>query len=411
MRKICAAVTICFVFVAIAPFSFAQQTDLKQEIDARTRELREIHQQIEETQDQLYETEKKGRTLKQDISRSNYSINQLNLTIKSSKIHVEKLGLEINSLDINIEDAQKSIELKKRAINDILRELQIKGDVSVVETLLKNQSLAEGLNEIQSLAELRNLLADDIENLKGLKLTLGGQLNQVSSKKNRVERESKSSKVKKSLLETERTNNKELLAFTASQTKAYGELINNLAKRQEEIAREIEAMEATLRKQINTDLLPQERPGVLGWPVDGYKRVTQEYGATAFARYAYKGKWHNGIDIGAPVGTSVLSAGEGLVLSVGNQDKYCPEGAYGKFVVVRHPNNLVTLYAHLSRIAVSPGDRVERGGVVGYIGTTGYSTGYHLHFTVYDGNTFRMGPSRVCGPMPFGGDIDPNKYL
>jgi len=68
---------------------------------------------------------------------------------------------------------------------------------------------------------------------------------------------------------------------------------------------------------------------------------------------------------------------------------------------------LTTLYGHLSRIVVQKGDFVKRGQVIGYSGQTGYATGPHLHFTVYAKTTFYMGPSKVCGPMPYGGDLNP----
>ncbi|MEK7566353.1 MAG: M23 family metallopeptidase, partial [Patescibacteria group bacterium] len=95
----------------------------------------------------------------------------------------------------------------------------------------------------------------------------------------------------------------------------------------------------------------------------------------------------------------------------GNQDKYCYRGAYGKFVVVEHENNLTTLYAHFSLITATQGKEVRRGDLIGYVGRTGYATGPHLHFTVFASQTFRMGPSLMCGPMPFGGDINPTNYL
>ena len=117
------------------------------------------------------------------------------------------------------------------------------------------------------------------------------------------------------------------------------------------------------------------------------------------------------MDFGVPLGTSILASEEGTVLAVGNQDSYCYRGAYGKFVVIEHKNNLTTLYAHLSQYGVKKGDVVKRGQVIGYSGKTGYATGPHLHFTVFAGPTFYMGPSKVCGPMPFGGDLNPMGYL
>lgn len=394
-------------------FSFAQsQTELQQAIDVKTKELREIHQKIVETQDDLIETGKKKKTLSREISKNTYRVNQLRLTLQSNKINIQKLGLEINSLNYDVQSAQDEIKLKSEAINKILRELQIKDGESLIVTFLKNQSLAESLAEIDNLREIRLALKTDVKTLQTLKTGLNDKLGQVGTKKSSVEREYNTSKVRKSLVEEQTIERRQLLALTKTQEKSYEQLLDELAEKQAQIAREIEKFEADLRRRINPELIPAKRPGVLSWPVKkGYKSVTQNYGATKFARYGYKGQWHNGIDIGSPLGTPILAAGDGLVFSTGDQDKYCRGGAYGKFIIVKLNNNLTTLYAHLSRIAVTPGDQIKRGDVIGYMGSTGYSTGSHLHFTVYDSNTFLMKQSRSCGIMPYGGDINPASYL
>ena len=117
------------------------------------------------------------------------------------------------------------------------------------------------------------------------------------------------------------------------------------------------------------------------------------------------------MDLRAAVGTPILSAENGIVKGTGNSDIQCPGGSYGKWVLVEHPNKLSTLYAHLSFIKVSTGQEVKRGEVVGYSGDTGYTTGPHLHFTVYDARTVQIKPSRVCGLLPYGGYLDPIVYL
>ena len=96
---------------------------------------------------------------------------------------------------------------------------------------------------------------------------------------------------------------------------------------------------------------------------------------------------------------------------VGNQDKYCPRAAYGKFIVVRFDNGLTGIYGHLSGQIVSVGNRVERGQLIGYMGRTGWATGPHVHFTVWSSATYTIRQTRTCGPMPVGGDINPMPYL
>lgn len=102
-------------------------------------------------------------------------------------------------------------------------------------------------------------------------------------------------------------------------------------------------------------------------------------------------RMHRGVDIAAPSGTAVYSSAEGEVLRLGRQ----PEG-YGNFIEMRHPNGMTTLYAHLSRIDVASGDRVLAGERIGLVGSTGYSTGPHLHFEVRR-NGEQVNPSRVVG--------------
>jgi murein DD-endopeptidase MepM/ murein hydrolase activator NlpD len=132
--------------------------------------------------------------------------------------------------------------------------------------------------------------------------------------------------------------------------------------------------------------------------------LTQYFGNTAFAQSgAYNGKGHNGVDFGVPPGTKVTAALAGTVVETGNTDAVSGCLSYGKWILVRHPNGLSTLYAHLSAISVSAGQQVVTGQLLGYSGNTGYSTGPHLHFTVYASsgvNVVRLGDVKAitsCG--------------
>ena len=98
-------------------------------------------------------------------------------------------------------------------------------------------------------------------------------------------------------------------------------------------------------------------------------------------------------------------------MALGDQDQYCRKGAYGKYIIIKHQNNLATLYGHLAGFNTAIGSIIGRGDVIGYLGSTGYATGPHLHFTVYDASTYAMRSSVSCGLMPSGGDLDPTKYL
>ncbi len=100
---------------------------------------------------------------------------------------------------------------------------------------------------------------------------------------------------------------------------------------------------------------------------------------------------HKGVDMAAPQGTSVFVACEGEVLRTGYD-----AGGYGRFIEVRHPNGMSTLYAHLSRVDVSRGDRIASGERIGLVGSTGRSTGPHLHFEVRRDHA-QVNPTSVLG--------------
>jgi murein DD-endopeptidase MepM/ murein hydrolase activator NlpD len=111
-------------------------------------------------------------------------------------------------------------------------------------------------------------------------------------------------------------------------------------------------------------------------PIDG-ARLTSGYGMRFHPILGYT-KMHKGVDFGAPRGTPVMAAGDGVIM------KASPFGTYGNYIEIRHNNNYETAYAHLSGYApgVHAGARVRQGQVIGYVGTTGRSTGPHLHYEV-----------------------------
>ncbi|PZO05120.1 MAG: peptidase M23 [Alphaproteobacteria bacterium] len=124
-------------------------------------------------------------------------------------------------------------------------------------------------------------------------------------------------------------------------------------------------------------------------PVRGYA-INSSYGLRRLADES-AARHHDGVDIAAPLGTSVYVASEGVVLRTG----YDPDG-YGRFIEVQHPNGMTTLYGHLSRVDVASGTAVTNGERIGLVGSTGRSTGPHLHFEVRR-NDRQINPTRVLG--------------
>ena len=117
--------------------------------------------------------------------------------------------------------------------------------------------------------------------------------------------------------------------------------------------------------------------GTYLWPSADSYYVTSLYGNRLHPILGY---WtmHNGIDIGASYGTSIYASDGGLVVT--STSSY----SYGEYVMIAHGNGRYTLYAHMSQRLVSEGDTVSQGDVIGYVGSTGYATGPHIHFEIYE---------------------------
>ena len=400
-----------------ASFSFAAtQQELQDAINKKNAELQQVNNQILETQKQLEATQQTGSTLKKTITNIDKQVNQLNLNIHSSEITIEKLNLEISSLQYDITDTEVKVYSKKEAIDEILRQLQQTSEDTPLTVFLKGDQLTDGFFELQSLKDLNKNLTDNVAQLNVLEDQLNGALQEATNKNQQKKSENQTLKNKKSITEDLKQEKQTLLQQTKNQEKTYQQQLSNLEKQQIAIADEITKFEADLRSSFNTSLLPTKRPGVFSWPIKmtndgGTGRITQEYGVFS---YLYKGKSHNGIDIGGtPIGTPVYAAADGQVQTIGDNDKSSYQKyQYGKYILLKHNNNLSTLYAHLSRIVVGAGTSVSRGDLIGYSGNTGYSTGPHLHFGVYWAPSIIMKSIPPAhGLVPIGVTVNPGDYL
>lgn len=398
---------------------FAQTTvgtvdDLKSSIEEKAKELTKVSDEIAEVETNLNNSKSKEVGIKKDLSRLGANIQQLNLKVRAGEISVEKLRLELKNLSLNIRDIEDGIKLKRSAVASSLRLVQQRDSENIVMMILKNASLSASVAEAQNIMDLNDGLSVDIAGLKSLQDELRDTLTDTDIKKQQIEKETINAKYNKSLVEEQKSDRERLLNLTKAEQKIYAERLLQLEKEQEKITQVMEELEQKLRKTFDPSLLPLKRPGVLGYPITDPK-VTQDYGATAFAQQAYKSKFHNGIDFAAPIGTPIYAAEDGTVFAVHNNDAGTlrwQKFQYGKYVVIKHDNNLATLYAHLSNQTVSVGQNVKRGDIIGYSGSTGYTTGPHIHFTVFWAPSIQLKsipPAR--GLVPIGVTIEPGDYL
>ena len=380
---------------------------IQQQIDKLAAEQNAITAEIQKTQNTLSAISNKGKTLKEEVKRLEANLRQVNLGIQSSENQIKKLQLEIQILERDIESQEVAVESRRAIAGELLRNLQIKDDENLLLILLKSESLAESVAEAQVIETINNNLLKEVSELRVLREKLESELEQITGKKRSVEVENKSLVVRKEVSEDQKKEQAVLLEQTKNQEKVYQSVLSELEQRQQALSNEIEEMETKLRASQDPGALPLARAGVLGWPTE-VPYLTQGYGATEFAQKAYKSKFHNGIDLRArPVGQPLYAPADGIVMATGDNGSV----QYGKYILMKHDNNLSTLLGHLSRFAVSEGDAVKRGDLVGYSGNTGYSFAPHLHFVVYISSSVFLKSFAGAGLVPVGSTLNPLDYL
>ena len=408
---------ICVIFgvCALAVFGLFRNAwavsvdDLKLQIDAKNEEIKKIQEEIRGYNEEISKKNKTANTLKNKITTLNGSIMNLRRNISLTEAKISQKKLEIRELEIFILDKEVAIAEKRQTIASTLRVFFERERRGLLSFLAEGASLSDVFGYFDQSENFQKELNGAIVSLRDLKQELEENRSVAEARQGELTKFQGELSDKKIITELEKKEQQGVLTQTKNQEKRYQELLAEREKQFDEIQREIEGLEEELRKQVDPSSLPPRREGFFAMPTRG--RATQGYGETPFAKNSHFYKFHNGIDIAAPTGMEVIAAAGGRVIAVGNSDSYCPRGAYGKYIVVDHGNNLATLYAHLSLQKASEGQDVARGERIGYVGSTGRSTGPHLHFTVYDMRTLELKRSKLCGILPYGGSINPNGYL
>ncbi len=186
--------------------------------------------------------------------------------------------------------------------------------------------------------------------------------------------------------EAERRATENEIAQLSAELKRQEEAERKAREEAERRAREEAARNAANNKGSTTTSKPVSTySGSFGWPLNGYSspstaRISSGFGSRTNP-ITFRAEFHNGIDLPAPRGTGIYAPADGTVSSSG------VKGGYGNCVVISHGGGVVTLYGHCDSLHCVTGQKVKKGDLIARVGTTGQSTGNHLHFTIYEGGT------------------------
>lgn len=306
------------------------------------------------------------------------------ITKVSEKIHSLEVDIDANQVKIDqtakeLEEAEaKSAEQNESYITRVKYMIE-NGDQTYLEMLSTSNSLTDFLNRmeiVKMVSEYDKNLLDTLKATEEKIRTLKDDLDktQATLNANKSNLESNKATLNAKIAQNEERQ-KKLESDIAAYQKAY-----EAAQKQEAAA----WASAQAKVSTNTKFVG----GQFGWPSASSTIITSQYGRRLHPVLGtYRG--HAGIDIGAGYGTNVLAANDGTVIVAGYNS-----GGYGNYVIIDHGGGYTTLYGHNSSLCVSAGQKVTRGTVIAKCGSTGLSSGPHIHFEV------RVNGSPV-NPLPY----------
>lgn len=395
---------------------------LQAQIEERNTRLTDIESEIKEYELALQEVGAEKDTLQNKIKQLRLERDKVQADISYTQNKIDATDLAISKLQIEIAETEEKITTSKATIAAILRRMDQADDEPLVEILLRQQRLTDFWSELEALETVKASMTSRIENLDEQKTTLEKQKELSAQERNSLESLKNQYDDQRSILVSNETTQANLLQVTKNEEASYQQLLEQKKVARDQLLAEVRDIETQIKFILDPNTIPAAGTAVFQWPVAN-PYITQYFGYTRFALSgAYNGNAHNGMDLGAPVGTKIYAPLTGTVRNVGNTDLVPGCYSWGKWILIDHPNGLSTMYAHLSQAAVSPGQKVKTGDVIGYIGNTGYSTGPHLHFTLYvsDGvqvqqfNQFKSVTSCGAALSPFAAVeayLDPLDYL
>lgn len=399
-------------------FSFAQTAeDIQNKISQKDSDIKKLEQEITLYQTELNNLGEQKNSLSKSLKELDLTKKKLNADIAVTQNKIDKTNLKIQTLSQDIGIKQGSISNNTEAVSLGIKEISEFENASIVENILSSDNFSLIWNDVDNTMAIREKIRDKIVELKQIKGELEDTRKVTIDAKNELLSLKSELADQKKIVEQNTNAKKKLLAQTKNSETNYQKILKDRLTQKDALEKELRDYESQLKYILDPSKLPNA--GVFSWPLDSIL-VTQLFGKTEAGKRLYANGTHNGVDFRAGVGTPVKAMASGTIAGIGDTDTQCPGASFGRFLLIKYDNGLASAYGHLSLTRVNIGERVERGQIVAYSGNTGYSTGPHLHVSVYAPNAVEVKslPSKSCPgriltqPVaPINAYLDPLYYL
>ena len=392
IKKKIVRVTALFLLVCMIP---------QEPLEIRADNNNLTNSYIQQKEDQIAQIQREQEQLEQGITDSKAILNRLQGQQNDLADYVEQMDAALLDIESNIIDLNDRIEIKEQEIEDVKIELaqaqqlaqeqyeamkvRIKfmyeeGNSYYLELLFSANGFADMLNKADYIEAISEYDRQKLE-----EYILNEQL--IAACQEELESQEALLQAEKDALLEEQTAKQELVAAAEVDIAQMQQGIDETQETIEQLNAELAAQTATiqaLEAQIEAEkkrLAELNKPaatydgGAFIWPCPSSKNITSPFGTRKHPILGIE-RFHNGIDIGAKSGAPILAAYNGTVVSASYTS------AMGNYIMIDHGDGLYTIYMHCSALYVSQGQYVSRGDTIAAVGSTGLSTGPHLHFTV-----------------------------
>lgn len=340
------------------------------ELSKKQSELQQIRQQKKVLDKKKKQTEGQKNVLVDQLDGIKTEIDQIEGQIDQEAHKLTLAKKEAKKANLELQQAEEDLLQQKELLGERVRDIYINGKVSYLEVLFQAESFSDFLNRF----ELMKIIVENdknlLEGIEAKREDLAKQRQKVETKKQQIAQLLSSQESKKNEMEGKQEQYDDKLDQAKQDLVEYEREIARLEELESKKAAELIRLQQSKNKDSKA-----KGTGVYAWPTPGHSRITSAYGWRMHPVLGVR-KMHTGVDIGAPSGAEIVAAQTGTVIFAGWMN------GYGNTIILDHGAGMSTLYAHQSKLLVSVGDEVNKGDTIGKVGSTGRSTGPHLHFEV-----------------------------
>ena len=397
MRRFSKIISIIMAAVVAISVAVPALGDVKSE----KSKLSDLNEQKQEAQSQKEELESSKSEAEEYIKNVDSQLTNLATQIYETNKKLDSTQKNIEKTKVKLKKAQDSIVVQYGDMKLRIKYMYENGDTQMLDLILNSKSITDFLNKAEYITELSQYDRKMLQKLKKTKKEIADAKSALEKDKNALivmQEQQQNDKTKLEKLsdakKQELESYKDLIASSEATAKSLDAEISAQEQRiaaaeQESIAAAKKAAEERAKQQAQSALNDAAQRSnnnnsssnhvatVSGytWPCPGYTSISSDFGYRSDP-FSGDTSFHSGIDIPAPSGTPVVAAASGTV------EWSEPNATAGNWIGISHGNGVYTIYMHMSALLVSAGTKVSAGQTIGLVGTTGSSTGNHLHFTV-----------------------------